>query len=71
MTHNEGLHKVNQRWHPRAEEWLWCPDFQEGKISGGGGRNVRYRLDFKRGLVADFRRLLNERLPYCAIRYAF
>jgi spore photoproduct lyase len=71
LTHNEELHEVNLRWHPKAEEWLWQPDFQEEKVSGGGGRNLRYRLDIKRGLVAQFRQLLGERLPYCRIRYAF
>ena len=71
LTHNEELHEVNERWHPHAEEWLWHPEVQEEKISGGGGRNVRYRLDLKRALVAEFRALLARKLPYCRVRYAF
>jgi spore photoproduct lyase len=71
LTHNQELHEVNERWHPHAEEWLWHPEVQEEKISGGGGRNVRYRLDLKRPLVADFRALLARKLPYCRVRYAF
>jgi spore photoproduct lyase len=31
LTHNESLHGLNLRWHPRAEEWLWRPDLQEQK----------------------------------------
>jgi len=71
LTHNEELHEINERWHPHAEEWLWHPEVQEEKISGGGGRNMRYRLDLKRPLVAAFRELLARKLPYCRIRYAF
>ncbi len=71
LTHNEGLHEVNLRWHPKAEALLWRPELQEAKVSGTGGHNLRYKLSIKRGLVADFRRLASERLPYCHIRYAF
>ncbi len=71
LTHNAQLHDVNLGWHPKAEELLWRPDLQESKTSEAGGDNLRYRLDIKRDLVAAFRALLAERLPYCRIRYAF
>ncbi len=72
LTHNEELHKVNLQWHPKAEALLWKPELQEAKVSqAGGGQNLRYKLDIKRGFVNDFRTLLNKHLPYCTIRYAF
>ena len=71
LTHNEALHEVNLGWHPRAEELLWRPELQESKESEQGGVNVRYRTGLKGRLVAEFRALLAERLPDCAVRYAF
>lgn len=71
LTHNEPLHEVNLRWHPKAEEHLWRPDIQEAKCSETGGANVRYRRGFKGSIVWQFRELLTEKLPYCPIRYAF
>jgi spore photoproduct lyase len=71
LTHNRALHDVNLAWHPRAEELLWRPELQEGKVSQTGGVNVRYRRGLKRDLVQSFRALVAERAPYCDIRYAF
>ncbi|MFE1599101.1 spore photoproduct lyase family protein [Methylobacterium sp. ID0610] len=71
LTHNAGLHAVNLRWHPRAEEWLWRPDIQESKRSEGGQENLRYRSGWKGRWLDRFRRLLAEELPYCRVRYAF
>lgn len=71
LTHNDQLHEVNLQWHPKAEALLWQPDIQETKISGTGGRNLRYKSGFKRGLVTAFTNLLRRKLPYCPIRYAF
>ena len=71
LTHNQKLHEVNLAWHPVAEELLWVPDFQEGKVSETGGHNVRYRRGFKGGLVQQFTDLLARRMPYCRVRYAF
>ncbi|MBE7325619.1 spore photoproduct lyase family protein [Nocardioides sp. Y6] len=71
LTHNEALHEVNLGWHPRAEEWLWRPDLQEPKVSQSGQRNVRYRTPWKRRWVEDLRRLVEQELPECRIRYAF
>ncbi len=71
LTHNEQLHEVNLRWHPKAEELLWRPDLQEDKVSEMGGKNVRYRHGWKGKLVATFREMLEARMPYCTVRYAF
>lgn len=72
LTHSEELHEVNLRWHPKGEEILWRPDLQEHKTSqASGDRVLRYKRDLKRPLVAEFRALLAEKLPYCAVRYAF
>ena len=71
LTHNDRLHEVNLRWHPRAEDLLWVPHLQEAKVSETGGRNVRYRRGLKSQLVEQFRGLMAERLPDCAIRYIF
>jgi spore photoproduct lyase family protein len=71
LTHNEQLHEVNLRWHPKAEEWLWRPDLQEAKTTTAGGDAVRYRHGWKGKLVSTFRALLAKEMPYCTIRYAF
>ncbi len=71
LTHNEELHEVNLGWHPKGEEWLWMPEIQETKISGTGGKNLRYKVKLKRKWVEQFCALLREKLPYCPIRYAF
>jgi spore photoproduct lyase len=71
LTHNDRLHEVNLGWHPQAEDLLWRPDLQETKFSQTGGKNVRYKLSFKGTLVDALTQLLNDRLPYCNIRYAF
>jgi spore photoproduct lyase family protein len=71
LTHNAGLHEVNLRWHPKAEELLWRPDIQEEKRSEGGMTNLRYRAGWKRQWLARFQDLLTQSLPYCGVRYAF
>ena len=71
LTHNAGLHAVNLRWHPRAEDLLWRPDIQETKRSQGGMDNLRYRTPWKRQWLERFKALLAEALPYCTVRYAF
>lgn len=71
LTHNQQLHEVNLRWHPKGEAALWRPELQEAKRSQTGGHNVRYRTGMKGGLVRELREQLAEQLPYCRIRYAF
>lgn len=71
LTHNERLHKVNLGWHPTAEDYLWTPQNQEAKVSQGGGHNIRYRTGYKGRMVRAFLELLERRMPYCRVRYAF
>jgi spore photoproduct lyase family protein len=71
LTHNEQLHNVNMGWHPKAEEVLWRPELQEVKYSETGGRNVRYKRGFKKDRVDELVNLVNQKMPYCRIRYAF
>lgn len=71
LTHNQQLHEVNLRWHPKAEAVLWQPNLQEAKVSQTGGHNLRYRAGRKRTLVRQLCELMAEQLPYCRIRYAF
>jgi hypothetical protein len=45
---------------------------QEHKVSqASGDRGLRYKKNLKRPLVAEFKALLAERMPYCRVRYAF
>ena len=50
---------------------LWKPELQEAKISQGGGHNLRYKVRLKQPLIAQFRERLANKMPYCAVRYAF
>jgi DNA repair photolyase len=71
LTHNAQLHDVNMQWHPKAEEHLWRPEWQETKISNTGGENVRYRHGYKGRMLAELRAIMARRMPYCTVRYAF
>jgi spore photoproduct lyase family protein len=71
LTHNDALHQINVRWHPRAEELLWTPDTQEAKVSQTGGHNVRYRTGYKGQRVRQLCDLIAERTPWLRVRYAF
>ena len=71
LTHNKELHEINQRWHPKAEEVLWTPNWQEPKISQTGGHNVRYKWQTKQTLLQRWKDVHARTIPYCTIRYAF
>jgi spore photoproduct lyase family protein len=71
LTHNEPLHQINLRWHPKAEQLLWTPETQQAKVSQTGGRNVRYRNGFKGKRVRELTDLIAERTPWLRVRYAF
>ena len=71
LTHNAGLHGVNLGWHPKAEEILWRPDVQETKRSHNGMDNVRYRVAWKRVWIDRLLALVDEKVPWLRVRYAF
>ncbi|WUO44232.1 spore photoproduct lyase family protein [Streptomyces sp. NBC_00285] len=71
LTHNEDLHQVNLGWHPRAEDVLWQPDLQQGKLSQNGAHNVRYRDHIKADAVHTLRGLMTTHAPWLRVRYAF
>ena len=71
LTHNEALHEVNLRWHPKAEDWLWRPELQQRKLSQNRMWNLRYKVHDKRGYLEFVRDALARVLPYCEVRYAF
>jgi spore photoproduct lyase len=71
LTHNEPLHDLNLRWHPKAEQLLWTPETQQAKRSQSGGRNVRYRTGFKGERVRELTDLIAARAPWLRVRYAF
>jgi spore photoproduct lyase family protein len=71
LTHNAGLHEINLAWHPKAEDLLWRPDIQEEKRSETGAANLRYRAGWKGRWLRRFLDLLEARMPYCRVRYAF
>ena len=50
---------------------LWRPDLQEAKVSESGQGNVRYRRGWKAQWLDRLLRRLQERMPYCRVRYAF
>ena len=71
LTHNFGQHQANLDINPKAEELIWTPEIQETKRSQFGGINVRYQHGLKAQLVAEFRQLQEEVIPWCPIRYIF
>ncbi|MER6347330.1 spore photoproduct lyase family protein [Streptomyces sp. NPDC001595] len=71
LTHNQELHEVNLRWHPRAEEVLWRPDLQQAKRSENGALNVRYGNGVKAEAVEALRSLIRRHAPWLRVRYAF
>jgi len=71
LTHNGAMHELNLQWHPKAEEYLWTPRWQEGKVSENAMENVRYRRGFKGRAIDVLLEMLREEMPYCRVRYAF
>ena len=71
LTHNSGQHQENMNINPKAEELLWVPEMQEDKRSQFGSWNIRYQRHMKAKMIAIFRQLVAETIPWCRIRYIF
>ncbi|AKD05020.1 spore photoproduct lyase family protein [Pontibacter korlensis] len=71
LTHNQWQHELNLSINPMAEELIWAPAIQETKKSQFGGINVRYQYQLKAQWISEFRRLQQEVIPWCEIRYIF
>jgi spore photoproduct lyase len=71
LTHNEALHDLNLKWHPKAEDLLWRPDIQEPKFSLNGAKNIRYSNAYRYSSIYIFKTLINRYLPFTPIRYIF
>ena len=71
LTHNEKLHQINEKWHPKGEHLLWKPEIQEKKTSIYGGENIRYKWRKKRDYIEQFKQISKEKMPYMDIRYIF
>lgn len=71
LTHNQWQHEANLSINPKAEELIWMPAIQETKQSQFGGINVRYRHQLKARWISEFKRLQQEVIPWCDIRYIF
>ena len=71
LTHNEKKHERNEIELPEAEKLLWQPDMQQVKYSSYGGRNMRYKNNWKRYGVDTFRQIHDDIIPLNTIRYIF
>ncbi len=71
LTHNEQLHEINMKWHPKGEELLWTPQWQERKESLNGQTNLRYKWQGKAQMIDIFKQISAKEIPYCGIRYIF
>jgi DNA repair photolyase len=71
LTHHTGQHEANLQINPRAEEVLWKPEWQETKRSQTGGINIRYQHQLKAQMIAIFKQIHHETIPWCQIRYIF
>ncbi len=72
LTHNENKHKYNLTNDiPGEDEYLWVPTIQESKISQYGGKNIRYKHDFKAQYIKKWTELHDQIIPWNTIRYIF
>lgn len=71
LTHNEDQHNLNLQWHPKAEDYMWKPQWQEPKTSQTGGKNIRYQWQKKQLILNKFKELHQKYIPWCNIRYIF
>lgn len=71
LTHNEQKHLYNLEHKLPGENLLWIPRIQESKVSQYGGKNIRYKHNFKADYIKEFTELHDEIIPWNTIRYCF
>jgi len=71
LTHNEKKHLQNLEENKKGEDLLWIPRFQENKVSQYGGKNVRYKLEYKQKWIQEFKVIHDAIIPWNTIRYIF
>ena len=71
LTHNANKHVYNVDYEIQGENLLWRPELQEYKTSEYGGGNLRYKWQLKKKLIADFKKIHSEIIPWAEIRYIF
>lgn len=73
LTHSPSLHNFNVKYFEESEQLLWKPEYQEFKTTQRGDCDVvRYKaMSVKNKLIDMFRKIHNEYIPYCDIRYIF
>lgn len=71
LTHNEEKHKYNLDNNLTGEGLLWNPEIQQSKVSQYGGKNIRYKLNYKQSFIKAFKQTHQEMIPWCDIRYIF
>lgn len=73
LTHHPKVHEMNLTWNSEAEDLLWQPVLQEYKTNERGDSQVlRYKNNpIKQAVVAQFKKMLEEQMDYCQIRYIF
>jgi len=71
LTHNKQKHEFNLESDRPGEYLLWNPELQEDKVSNYGGHNLRYKLEYKKHFIKEFKELHNSIIPWNTIRYIF
>lgn len=71
LTHNESKHEYNLVNNLPGEHLLWNPSIQENKVSQYGGKNIRYKHDFKAQYIKEWTELHDKIIPFNTIRYIF
>jgi spore photoproduct lyase len=71
LTHNENKHLYNLENNIPGEDLLWIPHLQEQKVSQTGGKNLRYKREFKHNLIRKWLKIHQEVIPWNQVRYVF
>lgn len=71
LTHNENKHNENVKNLLKGEGLLWQPAIQENKTSQYGGKNIRYKYNYKKQYIDQFISLHDSIIKWNKIRYIF